>query len=91
MTRRALVVAALVAAALVVLPAIASLHDPVISSNEPLPFPQNGQNEPALALDRSPKGRGPVLVAGGNDYRDQSVCLDPLHCAFSPRIGISGL
>jgi hypothetical protein len=91
MTRRPFIVSVLAAASIVALPAIASLHDPVISSNEPLPFPQNGQNEPALALDRDPKHRGPLLIAGGNDYRDQSVCVDPAHCAFSHYIGISGL
>ena len=91
MTRRAFIVSVLAAASIVALPAIASLHDPVISSNEPLPFPQNGQNEPALALDRAPKHRGPLLVAAGNDYRDQSVCVDQSACGFKPGIGISGL
>lgn len=91
MTRRTLVVAVLVAAGLIALPAIGALHDPVISSNEPRPFPQNGQNEPSLALNRAVKPRGPRLIAAGNDYRDQSICSSQSSCAFRPGIGISGL
>jgi hypothetical protein len=90
-TRRNLFVVAVVAATLVALPALASLNDPVISSNEPLPFPQNGQNEPALAIDPMPNGARPMLVVGGNEYRDQSVCESSSRCAFKPGIGISGV
>jgi len=90
MRRRALFVVALVAATLVVVPAIASLHDPVISSNEPLPYPKNGQNEPSLALDRVWNKRRPRLIAGGNDYVDQIECSAP-SCGFKETIGISGV
>jgi hypothetical protein len=89
MTSRWTLVVAAAATVLVALPAAAAVVDPVISSNEPLPFPKNAQNEPALALDRSVEPRGPLLVAGGNDYRDQQPCAGG--CAFAPGIGISGL
>lgn len=79
--------------ALLAVPAAAAVHDPVISSNQPLPFPQNAQNEPALAISRTPGLPGPLLVAGGNDYRDQPKCSTAANasCGFQNGVGISGV
>ena len=84
--------AATAAAAIVVLamPAAADVIDPVISSNDPLPFPQDAENEPALVLDRNPLGKTQYLVAGANDYGDQDVC-DMTGCKFTDGVGISGV
>ena len=72
-------------------PAAADVFDPVISSNEPRPFPRDAENEPALALDRANHSSSPLLVAGGNDYHDQQVCTSSSDCSFKPGVGISGL
>lgn len=91
MTRTRAFLTLSVAAALIAVPATAAVRDPVISSNQPLPFPRNAQNEPALALDRRPKPPGPLLIGGGNDYRDQPVCSGQSACGFAAGVGISGV
>jgi hypothetical protein len=78
------------AVAALVVPAAADVIDPIVSSNEGLPFPEDAENEPALALDRNPARKGPWLFAGANDYHDQSVCIDS-PCAFKDGVGISGV
>lgn len=85
-----LVAAAAVATVVLAMPAAAEVIDPVISSNDPLPFPQDAENEPALVLDRNPMRRTPYLVAGANDYRDQKVC-SITGCEFTSGVGISGV
>ena len=97
MTKKLISVCTLAAAVVLALSAAAGVNDPAISSNLPLPFPEGGQNEPALALDRGALGGlsgsalkpGPLLVAGGNDYRDQRVCTTS--CSFTDGVGISGV
>ena len=85
-----LAAAAAVVTVVLAMPAAADVIDPVISSNDPLPFPQDAENEPALVIDRNPLRRAPYLVAGANTYRDQSVCPKS-GCAFTDGVGISGV
>jgi hypothetical protein len=82
-----------IAAVVLVVAAAAAVvvRDPAISSNEPLPFPQDAENEPTLALDRNTMRKGPLLIAGGNDYHDQTTCKDSTKCSFTEGVGISGV
>jgi hypothetical protein len=78
------------AAVALVVPAAADVIDPVASSNEGLPFPEDAENEPALTIDRNPARTGPLLVAGANDYHDQKVCASS-PCQFQTGVGFSGV
>jgi hypothetical protein len=82
---------AAVATVVVALPAAAEVIDPVISSNDPQPFPKNAENEPALVIDRNPFRRATFLVAGANDYGDQGQLCPTSGCAFTDGVGISGV
>jgi hypothetical protein len=57
------------------------------SQNPSLPFPQNKQNEPAVAIDPSNPN---VVAAGVNDEIDEPPC-DGSDCPFAQGIGNSGV
>ena len=58
------------------------------------PFPQNKQNEPAVAIDAS---RSSILAAGANDEIDMAPCgttifaTEESPCPFTPGVGSSGV
>ncbi len=94
---------AAVIAAGVLLPATASasggtlLFNSQVNMTAPAPppgrdnFPQNKQNEPALALDP----RTGALIAGAGDEIDEPLCRTTSSgtgsCPFAPNVGISGV
>jgi hypothetical protein len=62
--------------------------DSVVTSGSPLaPFPQNKQNEPAVAVDPIDPS---LAVAGVNEEIDNAPCSGS-DCSFTPGIGDSGV
>jgi hypothetical protein len=59
----------------------------VTNASPPSPFPQNKQNEPAVAIDPTDPS---VVAAGSNDEIDEPPC-DGSSCPFVQGIGNSGI
>ena len=82
-----LLIAAGVALVAGAVPALAA-GDTLVSNGSPqTTFPQNKQNEPAIAVDANNPS---VLVAGSNDEIDLAPC-NGTSCPFTPGIGVSGV
>ena len=70
-----------------VVPAIAA-GDTLVSNGSPSsPFPQNKQNEPAIAVDANNPS---IMAAGSNDEIDLAPCKGT-SCPFTFGIGVSGV
>lgn len=67
--------------------AFAATQSLVTGGSPPGAFPQNKQNEPAMAVDASHPN---ILAAGANDEIDLSPCSGST-CSFTPGVGISGI
>ena len=66
----------------------AASPDVLVTNGSPsTPFPQNKQNEPAIAVDANHPN---ILVAGSNDEVDLAPCVGS-SCPFTPGIGVSGI
>src|SRR5712692_8789412 len=59
----------------------------VSNGSHPTPFPQNKQNEPALAVDANNPS---ILAAGSNDELDLAPCKGS-SCPFTQGVGVSGI
>src|ERR1700686_5284248 len=71
-----------------VVPAVAASGDVLVTNGSPQTrFPQNKQNEPAIAVDAN---NPTVLAAGSNDEIDLAPC-NGNSCPFTPGIGVSGI
>ncbi len=86
-TKCLLVIAAGVALIAGALPALAQGDVRVANGSPRMPFPQNKQNEPAIAVDAH---HSTVLAAGANDEIDLAPC-NGNSCPFTPGIGVSGI
>ena len=63
----------------------------VTSASPTLPFSQNKQNEPAIAVDANHNN---IVVAGSNDEIDEQACSSQFPanpCPFTPGVGVSGV
>ena len=63
----------------------------VTSASPALPFSQNKQNEPAIAVDAN---HNSIVVAGSNDEIDEQACSSQFPsnpCPFTPGVGVSGV
>jgi hypothetical protein len=66
----------------------AASPDVLVTNGSPsTPFPQNKQNEPAIAVDANHPN---ILVAGSNDEIDLAPCVGN-SCPFTPGVGVSGI
>ena len=75
----------------------------VTSGSLSSPFPQNKQNEPAIAIDLNPSDYSSspplptqrILIAGANDEIDLQPCYRTIStfgkCPFTPGVGVSGV
>ncbi|TMD09528.1 MAG: exo-alpha-sialidase [Chloroflexi bacterium] len=69
-------------------PVLAQSSDVLVSNGSPAaPFPQNKQNEPAIAVDAN---HPTVLAAGSNDEIDVAPC-NGSRCPFTAGVGTSGI
>src|SRR3954470_10359006 len=89
MLKRGRFAVALVALSLGVAPAaaLAATEALVNTGSPPSPFPQNKQNEPAVAVDPV---HPEVVVAGSNDEIDEGPC-EGSECPFVQGVGNSGV
>ncbi len=74
------------------IPALAASEALVTNGSPATPFPQNKQNEPAIARDPI----SGTLIAGSNDEIDLAPCTqNPTtgagRCPFTPGVGVSGV
>jgi hypothetical protein len=67
--------------------ALAATDAPVSTGSPPGPFPQNKQNESAVAVDPLDPT---IAVAGANDEIDLLPC-NGSSCPFTPGVGVSGV
>lgn len=78
---------ALTCAAAFAIPAAALADAPVSVGSSPAPFPQNKQNEPAVAVD---PWNTQIVLAGSNDEIDEPNC-NGSDCPFVQGIGNTGV
>ncbi len=85
---RLLSIPTILAMLLMALPVSAQGGDTLVTVGSPTsPFPQNKQNEPALAVDANHSN---ILAAGSNDELDLAPCVGS-RCPFTPGVGVSGI
>jgi hypothetical protein len=85
---RLLSIPTILAMLLMALPVSAQGGDTLVTVGSPTsPFPQNKQNEPALAVDANHSN---ILAAGSNNELDLAPCVGS-RCPFTPGVGVSGI
>jgi hypothetical protein len=88
MKKRISFLVSLVAIAVLTFPALAASGDMLVSNGSPsTPFPQNKQNEPAIAIDPANTN---IMAAGSNDEIDLGACVGS-SCPFTAGVGVSGI
>jgi len=85
--KRLLMIGAGLALVAGVVPAMAAGDTLVSTGSPPTTFPQNKQNEPAIAVDANNPS---IMAAGANDEIDLAPC-DGNSCPFTFGIGVSGI